>query len=158
MAVDGVEDWFAKRGGILRYLFTWLRFVDTGGEPFDREHPERYATLSIWEVVERSFLAWADSPIKFAARIKPELGQAEPAVLRSMIGGCGLTLLAQAVDVWPGKSGLAEHISREVQTWLTAAPEERLEREWWKRRQAFKALALPASLYVDREPQKGVVS
>jgi hypothetical protein len=158
LGVDGVEDWFAKRSGILRYLFTCLRFVDTGGQPFDRKHPERYATLPIWEAVERSFLAWSDSPIKFVVRIKPELGQAEPAVLRSMIGGCGLTLLAQDAEFWPGKNGLAEHINREVRVWLTTAQEERLEREWWKRRQAFKALALPVSSCVNQETQKGVVS
>lgn len=56
--IDTVEDYFDKRGELIRYLVTnWLRFVAPG---FDARHTERARNMAEWTQVQRQFAAWAD--------------------------------------------------------------------------------------------------
>jgi len=64
--VESVQDWIAKREGVVRYLCEeWLRFVDG---PVDRTNTTRAKTLPLWKLIGESFAAWASSKVKSVSR------------------------------------------------------------------------------------------
>jgi hypothetical protein len=85
LGVDDLDDWFAKRATIVRYLTQdWFRLTD--GPVLDRKHPDRTPLLPHWIDVQRCFAAWTgDGP---SLELRPVESKPMPAdhYTRSFVG------------------------------------------------------------------------
>lgn len=134
LGIDSVEDWLEKRAGVINYLFGWLRLVDTEGRDFDRRNPDRYKTLPIWETAHQAFLSWANSSVVEISRKKTISNDASPKLLRDMIGGCALSLMAKRAGEWEGIGPFLFQITMEMKRWVIERTAAVVQREFEFRR------------------------
>ncbi len=155
LGIDSVEDWLEKRSGVFNYLFAWLRLVDTEGRGFDRRNPERFKTLGIWQKAHEAFLSWADSSVSEVQRSKPVWGDASPKILRDMIGGCCLSLIAKSAEPWEGVGPFLLKVVLELKRWMTEKTIGEVQREFEARRYKVLTLRPPGTeLEVPNDPDE----
>ncbi|PQO43514.1 hypothetical protein C5Y93_22945 [Blastopirellula marina] len=141
--INTIEDWKEKRTGVFRYLFDWLRFIDAGDREFDRRNPERFPTLPIWETALEAFKHWGGQSDSSVARAKAEKGKASPALLRNMIGGCGMSIIAQTWDHWHGLGNFIDQLVDEFKQWISERDEGEIVREFYLRMCIFRSKVPP---------------
>jgi len=134
LGIDSIEDWIEKRTGVFNYLFSWLRLVDTEGKEFDRRNPDRYKTLRIWEITHESFVAWSQSPTCAVDRKKPTFNVASPQLLRDMIGGCALSLIAKRATKWEGIGPFLLEVIMELKRWVREKTPSEIYQQFKNRR------------------------
>ncbi|MCE9544157.1 MAG: hypothetical protein K8T25_01335 [Planctomycetia bacterium] len=143
--VDSVEDWLERRQGVIDYLFEWLRFVDTGGRPFKAKNAERYPTLPVWLQACEGFAGWASSDVKQVVRNTKSGGQAPPAKLREIAGGCLLASHAQTATEWRGFGEFLEYSIRELSAWWLKFKDDEIGKRWLRKRRELQVKKPPNS-------------